>query len=131
MFYGSAVTGADVDNDGISDLLIGARGYNGDYLNAGRIALYLGSDEVSGDDDDTGDDDAGDDDSWADDDDTDGNSDSAPVEDGGWDCGGCTASANRDSAPAGLVALLLVGAALLRRRRGTRPEPDLISALWV
>jgi MYXO-CTERM domain-containing protein len=116
MFYGSAVTAADVDNDGLSDLLIGARGYNGDYLNAGRIVLYLGSGEVSGDDDDTGDDDTGDDD--AGDDDTWDENDSAPSgQNSGLDCSGCATSGTGASADAVLLSLLLLGAARLRRRR--------------
>jgi len=122
MLYGSGVAGADVDNDGLSDLFIGARGYNGDYLNAGLVALYLGNGATSGDDDDTGDDDTGDDDTGDDDagDDFAGDDDSEAEAFGGgssvWSCGNCTASGVAYPVDAGVLGLLLVAA--IRKRRG-------------
>ena len=134
--FGSAVAGADVDGDGLSDLVIGARAYNNDELNQGRVGVYLGDgttgpggddDDATGDDDDaTGDDDdaTGDDDDASDDDDA-GDDDSTDEYnpelwgDGGGegvdDKFGCDVAADGSASWLGL--LLLGGLVGVRRSR--------------
>ena len=42
--FGMAATAAgDVNGDGYGDLIVGASGYDGTFLNGGRALLYLGS----------------------------------------------------------------------------------------
>ena len=43
-WYGSSVgTAGDVNGDGYADLIVGANGYNGTYINEGQVTIYYGN----------------------------------------------------------------------------------------
>jgi hypothetical protein len=104
--FGSSVDGGDIDGDGLSDLLIGSRGFNGANLNAGRLAFYPGGESEAGDDDDATDDD-------------DFNPEIFGDGGGDLDAGGPCNSSLAASGSAG--ALLLLGLVAIARRR-VRPR---------